>query len=74
MNCFVSSVQPLSFHFQLLYQLIKRCLDMAVTDGMTTIAFPTLGCGKLNYNSKDVCSCFREAEQDTKAQLQVELN
>ena len=74
MICFKSSIQPLLFHFQLLYQLIKLCLEMAVKDGMTTIAFPTLGCGKLNYTSKDVCSCFRKAEQDMKAQLQVELN
>ena len=34
---------------------------MAKSDGMSSIAFPTLGCGKLGYQVKDVVSCFQHA-------------
>ena len=46
---------------QLLHDVIVTCLRMALSDGMSTIAFPTLGCGRLGYCTNDVVSCFQRA-------------
>ena len=49
------------FVCQLLHELILTCLTMAQSAGMSTIAFPTLGCGNFGYRAKDVVSCFQRA-------------
>ena len=54
-----------------MYNLIKTCLDMAVRDNARSIAFPTLGCGRLNYKPKDVAECFVRAVNDAHAPIQV---
>lgn len=38
---------------------------------VTTIAFPTLGCGKLGFRPEDMLGCFLRAENDTKTKLKV---
>lgn len=50
-------------------QMIEECLKTAEGENMTSIAFPTVGCGKLGYNLKDVVRCFNEAA--IKSTLQV---
>jgi len=57
---------------QLMYDTIKLCLNMASDAGLTTIAFPTLGCGRFHYDPCDVADCFLRAQRDAAAtQLQV---
>lgn len=57
---------------QRLYNLIKKCLEMADKQhGVKSIAFPTLGCGKLGYNPSDVAECFSRAVKKTGSDLQV---
>ena len=34
---------------------------MAQSAGMSTIAFPTLGCGNFGYRARDVVDCFQRA-------------
>lgn len=35
--------------FQVIEKVIKGCLEKAVKEGVTSVAFPSLGCGKLSY-------------------------
>jgi len=56
---------------KLLYDTIKLCLVKATADGMTSIAFPAVGCGRLGYDPRDVANCFLRAQRDTGCQLQV---
>ena len=44
---------------------------MAVKDNARSIAFSTLGCGRLNYKLKDVAECFVRAVNDSNRPLQV---
>jgi len=56
---------------QLLYDTIKLCLVKATAAGMTSAAFPTVGCGRLGYDPRDVADCFLRAQRDTGCQLRV---
>jgi len=38
---------------------------------MFSIAFPTVGCGKLGYDPAVVVNCFLRAEKDTGAMIKV---
>ena len=49
------------FHLQLMEHCIEKCLLQAKMDGYRTIAFPTLGCGHLNFPPNDVTACFDHA-------------
>ena len=43
---------------------IKMCVDKALSKGYSSIAFPTIGCGRLGYNIRDICQCFHEVEKE----------
>ena len=58
---------------QLLCDTIKLCLVKATSAGMTSVAFPTLGCGRLGYDPRDVADCFLRAQRDSDCQLQVRV-
>ena len=57
---FLSSNQPVEFSIQLLRDMIEECVDLADENNLTTVAFPTLGCGKLKYPVTEVIRCFME--------------
>jgi len=59
---------------QLLNNTIKMCLIKAAAAGMTSIAFPTIGCGRLGYDPCDVADCFVCAQRDSACQLQVRFS
>ncbi|KAK2193599.1 hypothetical protein NP493_11g07030 [Ridgeia piscesae] len=40
---------------------IYRCLQKASEQDATSIAFPTVGCGKLGYDAGRVTDCFKQA-------------
>ena len=44
--------------------VIGKCLDKAIELGAKSIAFPTLGCGKMKYPVREVARCFRETCSD----------
>lgn len=51
---------------QILYQTVTNCLFEADKNNMASIAFPTLGCGFLNYPmnivTDTICTCLSEFE------------
>ena len=48
------------------------CLKMAAKDGgVRSIAFPTLGCGRLGYGPTAVADCFLRAVSDSAISLEV---
>ena len=51
--------------------MIRKCIEMADADGFERIAFPTVGCGKLGYDSDTVVKCFTRAVTDTGAKVKV---
>jgi len=57
----------------MLQDLISLCLSMAVKDKMSSIAFPTIGCGKLKFEPSVVAGCFKAAatRDTTNATLMV---
>jgi len=55
----------------MLLDLIVLCLNTAVKDQMSSIAFPTIGCGKMRFNPAMVAECFKAAKRDTDAALTV---
>jgi len=55
----------------MLQDLIALCLNTAVKDKMSSIAFPTVGCGQLRFSPTTVAECFRAAKRDTGAALTV---
>lgn len=55
----------------MLRDLITLCLNTAVKDKMSSIAFPTLGCGQLKFDPAIVAECFKAAKRDAGAMLQV---
>jgi len=57
--------------WQMLQDLIALCLNAAVKDKMSSIAFPTIGCGHLGFDPKTVAECFKAAKRDTGAALTV---
>ena len=44
---------------------------MAEKDGMSSIAFPTIGCGKLGFDAKSVAHSFLQAQTNTQSTVQV---
>jgi len=60
--------------WQMLHDLITLCLNTAVKDKMSSIAFPTIGCGQLNFNPAVVAECFKAAARDAGATLMVLYN
>jgi len=44
---------------------------MAELDGMSSIAFPTVGCGKLGYDPKSVAHSFVRAQRNTQSTAKV---
>lgn len=44
----------------MLLQVISKCLKQAHDDGMTSVAFPTLGCGFLGYPADVVSQIMKE--------------
>jgi len=56
---------------QLLQKMVEKCLRMAKEDGMSSIAFPTVGCGKLGFDSKSVARCFIQAQRNTQSSLKA---
>jgi len=56
---------------QLLQAMIDKCLEMAGQRGLTSVAFPTVGCGRLGYRPEVVASCFNRAVQNSKTPLSV---
>jgi len=51
--------------------MISTCLEMAVRDGVKSIGFPTVGCGRLGYNHKDVVDSFIRSQRISGSSLQV---
>jgi len=56
---------------QLLQNMVERCLEMAEKDGMSSIAFPTIGCGRLRFDPKSVADCFCRAQRNRQPTLQA---
>lgn len=44
---------------------------MAEEDGMSSVAFPTVGCGKLGFDLKSVAHSFIQAQRNTQSTVQV---
>jgi len=44
---------------------------MAEEDGMSSVAFPTVGCGKLGFDPKSVAHSFTQAQRNTQSTVQV---
>jgi len=44
-----------------LQQKIQDCLGLAVSLNLSSIAFPTVGCGNLKYPVDKVARCFKTA-------------
>jgi len=55
----------------MLDSMISACLQMAVKDGAKSIAFPTVGCGKLGYDPKHVVDSFIRSHAQSKSILLV---
>jgi len=51
--------------------MICKCLEMAAQVGLSSIAFPTVGCGRLGYRPEVIASCFSHAVQSSKTPLSV---
>jgi O-acetyl-ADP-ribose deacetylase (regulator of RNase III) len=50
---------------------LRLCLEKAVKDNMSSIAFPALGCGNLKYDPCAVAKAFLKAEEACGQQLEV---
>jgi len=55
----------------MLKDMIALCLNMAAKDKMSSIAFPTVGCGQLKYDPALVAKCFKTAERDADPAITV---
>jgi len=44
---------------------------VAAENGLTSIAFPTVGCGRMGYRPEVVASCFSRAMQRCKTPISV---
>jgi len=44
---------------------------MAGQNGLTSVAFPTVGCGQLGYRPEVVASCFSRSVQNIKTPISV---
>jgi len=47
---------------------------MAEKDKMSSIAFPTVGCGKLGFDPKSVADCFLQAQRNTQSTVQAGMS
>jgi len=54
-----------------MYAMICQCIKMAVSQKMSSIAFPTIGCGKLGFDPAVVAECFLQAEKDINSLIKV---
>lgn len=54
-----------------MYRLIKKCLEMAVKHEAKSIAFPTLGCGRLGFRTSQVVDCFLKAIEKSHSDLVI---
>ena len=61
------------FWLQLLVTVISTCLQMAVNDGAKSIAFPTVGCGRLGYDVKDVVESLIRSQRQNGSTLLVKI-
>ncbi|ESN90841.1 hypothetical protein HELRODRAFT_194632 [Helobdella robusta] len=52
---------------------ILKCLENAKAQNCKNIAFPTLGCGKLNYSAREVCTAFVEAAKEFKYPIEIKI-
>ena len=59
------------FVLQLMRNMIDRCLKTAAQNGLRSVAFPTVGCGRLGYRPEVVAACFSRAVQNCKTPLSV---
>jgi len=50
---------------QVLQQRIQQCLGLALSLNLSSIAFPTIGCGNLRYPVDKVARCFQTAVATT---------
>ena len=50
---------------------MEKCLKMAGKDGVSSIAFPTVGCGRLKFDPKSVARSFIQAQRNTQSTVQV---
>jgi len=53
--------------------MISTCLQMAVKDGVESIGFPTVGCGKLGYDPKKVVESFIRSQAQSRSTVQVNI-
>jgi len=44
---------------------------MAEEDGLSSIAFPTVGCGKLGFDPRSVAHSFMQAQRNTQSTVQA---
>jgi len=56
---------------QLLFNLILLCLQMTFEENLKSIAFPTLGCGQMNFDPSIVSDCFNRAALQFDHDMQV---
>ena len=50
----------------MLKDVITKCLKQVHEYGLQSIAFPSLGCGKLKYPVNEVAKCFKEASSNVR--------
>ena len=62
-----------SFSLQMLDTMISTCLQMAAKDGVKSIGFPTVGCGKLAYDPKNVVESFIRSQAQNGSTLEVNI-
>ena len=46
---------------------------MAISQKMLSVAFPTVGCGKLGYDAATVADCFLQVEKDANPLIKVHV-
>jgi len=53
--------------------MISTCLRMAEKDGVKSIGFPTVGCGRLGYDAKNVAESFVRSHVQSRSTLLVKI-
>jgi len=53
---------------------METALQMAEQEGMSSIAFPTVGCGKLRFDHKSVARSFVQAQRNTQSTVKAGTN
>jgi hypothetical protein len=54
-------------------QTLSLCIEMAIKDGMSSIAFPLLGVNNLQYEASAVADCFIKAKRAAKKPIDVSI-